>query len=193
MGNKHGKNKHAAEKAGMAGGGYGPKPPPPSNMGPETVPDRYYQRTRRCSVSSEALDPNKAKLSTHPKTPAEKQAILHLLRNSDNFLFRNLKDVRMHMIADAMCKKTYVHTQNIEISLLVHGVYHLIAGLRRETRSSHKVVSVTISTSLWRATSRFLFCVTTKNRKDRSVWVRKWSRTGQESHSASSLSCTAII
>ena len=104
-------NKASKRLQGIAPGGKGfckgrqdngyPTPPEPKD---EVVPNRYYKRNRRGSVSSEAVDPNNAEIVSHYKDPQEHAVVMDMLRNSDNFLFRNLDEFRTQQIADAMFK-----------------------------------------------------------------------------------------
>ena len=110
-------NKASKRLNGVAPGGKGcckghrdngyPTPPEPTD---EPVPNRYYKRNRRGSVSSEAVDPSNVQVATHYKDPEEHAALMDMLRNSDNFLFRNLDEYRTQQIADAMFKTEVLFT-----------------------------------------------------------------------------------
>jgi cAMP-dependent protein kinase regulator len=64
-----------------------------------------FKRERRVSRSSESVNPTKVEIVTYPKTEAEKTAIVTFLKESSNFLFKGLTDIRAMMVADAMFKK----------------------------------------------------------------------------------------
>eukprot|EP00746_Dinoflagellata_sp_MGD_P139273 gnl/MRDRNA2_/MRDRNA2_72757_c0_seq1.p1 gnl/MRDRNA2_/MRDRNA2_72757_c0~~gnl/MRDRNA2_/MRDRNA2_72757_c0_seq1.p1 ORF type:complete len:405 (-),score=104.23 gnl/MRDRNA2_/MRDRNA2_72757_c0_seq1:413-1483(-) len=64
-----------------------------------------FKRERRVSRSSESVNPTQVEIVTHPKTDSEKTEIVMHLKESTNFLFKGLTDIRATMVADAMFKK----------------------------------------------------------------------------------------